>query len=83
MDISASGSAVGLIQTALYKTATAAHEIATLPVQDDEVGSSEFDSRDLVKPVLSLNQAELETSAAVKILQTENDIIGSILDIKA
>lgn len=83
MDISASGSAVSLIQTALNKTANASHEIATLPVQDDEVGSTEFNSRDLVKPVLSLNEAELETSAAVKILQTENDNIGSILNIKA
>lgn len=83
MDVNASNSAVSLIQTAQYKTANAANEIAALPVQEDEVGSEEYNSRDLVKPILSLSEAELETSAAVKLLQTENKMLGSILDMEA
>ena len=83
MDINSSNSALQLINTAQDKTARAAHDIATIPVQDDEVGSSDFNSRDFVKPVLSLNEAELETAAAVKLLQADQNMIGSILDITA
>lgn len=75
-----SSSAVNLINTAHQRAAEAAHTIATLPVAKDEVGSSEFSSSDLIKPVLSLKKAEIETSAAVKILQTENKMIGSLFD---
>ena len=83
MNIGSSSSAVNLINTAQHKTAEAAHKIATLPVQSQEVGSSDFNSVDLIKPVLSLKEAELETSAAVKILQTEDKTIGALLDVNA
>ena len=83
MNIGSSTSATNLINTAQHKTAEAAHKIATLPVKNQEVGSSNFNSTDLIKPVLSLNEAELETSAAAKILQAEDKTIGALLDVNA
>ncbi|MFU8789598.1 MAG: hypothetical protein ACNA7G_11255 [Methylobacter sp.] len=83
MNISPTTSAVNLINTAQNKSADAAQVIAKLPMQDNEVGSSEFNSKDIIKPVLSLKEAELETSAAVKLLQADREAVGSLLDIKA
>lgn len=82
MNITPTTSAINLINTAQHKSADAAQEIAKLPVQKDEVGTSEFNSGDIIKPVLSLKEAELETSAAVKLLEADKQTIGSLLDIK-
>lgn len=81
MNITPTSSAINLINTAQHKSADAAQVIARLPIQKDEVGSSEFKSNDIVKPVLSLKEAELETSAAVKLLKADKETIGSLLDI--
>jgi len=81
MNITLTSSAVNLINIAQHKSADAAHVIARLPIQKDEVGSSEFKSSDIIKPVLSLKEAELETSAAVKLLKADKETIGSLLDI--
>jgi hypothetical protein len=81
MNITPTVSAVNLINTAQHKSADAAQVIARLPIQKDEVGSSEFKSSDIIKPVLSLKEAELETSAAVKLLEADKETIGSLLDI--
>jgi len=83
MSITPTTSAVNLINTAQQKSADAAQVIAKLPIQNNEVGSSEFKSGDIIKPVLSLKEAELETSAAVKLLETDKKTIGSLLDISA
>jgi hypothetical protein len=83
MNITPTNSAINLINTAQHKSADAAQVIAKLPIQNDEVGSPEFNSSDIIKPVLSLNDAELETSAAVKLLDADKKAIGSLLDIKA
>ncbi len=76
-------SAVNLITSAQHKAAGAAHSIARFPISKDEVGSSEFGSNSLVEPVLSLKNAELETSAAVKILEVDQETIGSLFDATA
>ncbi len=83
MNITLNTSAVNLLHTAQNKSADAAQVIAKLPIQSNEVGSSEFNANDIIKPVLSLKEAELQTSAAVKLLQADNKTIGSLLDIKA
>ncbi|MGZ5051145.1 MAG: hypothetical protein ACXWF8_08175 [Methylobacter sp.] len=82
MNISPTNSAVSLINTAQHKSADAAQVIAKLPMQNDEVGSTEFNTSDIIKPVLSLKESELETSAAVKLLEADKKTIGSLLDIK-
>lgn len=80
MNITLTNSAVNLINTAQHRSADAAQVIAKLPIQKDEVGSSEFKSSDITKPVLSLKEAELETSAAVKIFQADKEAQASLLD---
>ncbi len=82
MNVSLSNSAVSLINTAQNKSAGAAQVIAKLPIQNNEVGGSEFNSSDIIKPVLSLKEAKLETSAAVKLLDADKKTIGSLLNIK-
>ena len=76
-------SAISMINTAQQKSADAAQVIAKLPMQNNEVGSSEFNSGDIIKPVLSLKEAELENSAAVKLLQADRETLGSLLDMRA
>ena len=73
-------SATSLITNTQYKAATATHTIATLPIAKGKVGSAEFNSSDLIKPVLSLKEAEIETSAAVKLLGTDQETRGSLFD---
>lgn len=84
MDInSISNSATSLITHAQQKAGTAAQTIASLPVQKDEVGGSkDVGSQELFKPILSLKESEMETAAAVKLLQTEKKMAGVLLDVK-
>lgn len=78
------GSATNLITNAQQKAATAAQTIATLPVQNEEVGGSkDVSSSDLFKPILSLKEAEQENSAGVKLLETEKKVMGTLLDTTA
>lgn len=83
MNITSTSSAVNLINTAQHKSAAAAQVLAQLPLQKHEVGSTEFKAQDIIKPVLSLKEAELETSAAVKLLEIDKKTTGYLLDIKA
>lgn len=84
MNINPLSSATNLISSAQQKANTAAQTIAELPLQNQEVVSTEpFQTSDLFKPVLSLKEAEFETSAATKIIKTQDKMLGSILDVKA
>lgn len=83
MNITLSSNAVNLINTAQHKSADAAKEIAALPIQKNEVGSTEYNATDIVKPVLSLKEAEQETSVAVKLLAADNKMVGTLLDMRA
>ncbi|MDT8406207.1 MAG: hypothetical protein RQ715_03045 [Methylococcales bacterium] len=82
MNINPTQSALSMIGNAQFKADQAAQQIATLPVQADEVGSPNFNSQDLMKPIISLKEAELETSAAVKVIQADSNMLGSLLDIR-
>jgi len=75
-----SSSALNIISNAQFKLADAAQKIASIPVEQDEVGSLEFNSRDLINPILSLKEAELEYSAGAKVLQAENERLGFLFD---
>ena len=77
-------SATTLISNAQQKASTAAQTIANLPVQSQEVGGSkDVGSADLFKPVLSLKEAELETSAGAKMIKAHETMVGSLLDVMA
>ncbi len=84
MNINPSGSALNLINSSQQKANEAAQTIATLPIKKEEVGgSTDFSSDELFKPVLSLKEAEMETKSAVKILQSEQKMQQSIIDVFA
>ncbi|BCG65429.1 MAG: hypothetical protein methR_P3268 [Methyloprofundus sp.] len=82
MGISPSSSAIQLVNTSMQKATTAAEDINKASIQNNEVGSSTFEQQDILKPILSLTEAELETSAAVKLLEADTNMLGSLLDIK-
>ncbi len=78
---SANNSAINLINNANLKANEAAHNIATLSVDKEEVGGSQnFGATELTKPITQLKEAEIEHSAAVKILQTDQEMQKSIID---
>lgn len=84
MNMNPLSGATNLISSAQQKADTAAQTIARLPVQNQEVGGSEkIQSTDLFKPILSLKEAEFETSAATKVIKAQDEMLGSLLDIRA
>lgn len=83
MNISPNSSALQLINTSLQRASNAGEEIANATIQSNEVGSTDNNLQNLIKPVLSLTEAEFETSAAAKLLEADANMIGSILDVSA
>jgi len=83
MNISLNNSALQLFNTSLQKASNAGEEIANATLQNNAVGTTDSNPQSLIKPVVSLKEAEFETSAAAKLLEVESNMIGSILDIKA
>ncbi len=83
MNVSLTGSALNVLTSSHSKVANAASEIASMSIQTDEVGSSNFNNTDLIKPVMSLHEAELQNSAGVKLLQAEKKMLGALLNVKA
>ena len=75
--------ATQLFQSAQHKADNAAHEIATLSVSKDEVGATENSSNDIFKPIQSLKEAEQETAAASHMLNSEGEMIGSLINTTA
>jgi hypothetical protein len=81
---SLTGSATSIITNAQQKANTAAQTIANLSVQSNEVGGTkDIPASDLLKPILSLKEAEHENSAGVKLLNAQNKMLGSLLDVMA
>ena len=46
-----------------------------------KVGTSETPTSDITKSAVELQQAKVQTQASAKVLETENRVIGSMLDI--
>ncbi len=51
-------SAASLITNAQYKAFTATQTIAKLPMEKNGVGSAEFNSSNLINPILSLKEGD-------------------------
>ncbi|MBE0471557.1 MAG: hypothetical protein IBX55_18855 [Methyloprofundus sp.] len=83
MNISPDSSAIQLFNSAQQKSTDAAVQIAKTPIQSNEVGSANFSQQDILKPILSLKEAELETSVGVKLLNAEQEMLGTLIDEKA
>lgn len=82
MNTITSNSAVNLINSSIQKANDAAQNIASFSINNGEVGGSKgFNANELTKPITQLKEAELENSAGVKILQTDQKAQQSIIDI--
>ncbi|WP_347988359.1 hypothetical protein [Methylomonas sp. AM2-LC] len=81
---SLSATGLGIITSAQQKATTASQTIANLSTQNGEVGGTQITSpNDMFKPILSLKEAEQETYAGIKLLRTQKNEVGSLLNIKA
>lgn len=67
-------------QRATQRAAEASQQIAQAGTTATENGLPE---QDLVKPVVELKQAEQQAAASAKVIETENRVLGSLLDIRA
>ena len=83
MTINATNSAINSINHSLHKVEKAADELASLSVQTSKDGGNENIVDDILRPIMDLKEAELETSAAARIIRAENEMLGSIIDIEA
>ncbi|MCF6282223.1 MAG: hypothetical protein L3J28_08430 [Candidatus Polarisedimenticolaceae bacterium] len=77
---SASINAVRGIQQGFHNMRRIAADIATVDVQHPEESAA---PADLARSLVELKQAALQTQASVKVAQTADLMIGSLLDIKA
>ncbi|MCX7087074.1 MAG: hypothetical protein NTV00_03360 [Methylococcales bacterium] len=77
MNISLNNSAIKAISSANFKASSAAQSIAS-----SSVANNPSDNRDISTSVVNLKEAEIQNAAGVKLLQTEQKMLGSILDIK-
>lgn len=77
---SASINAVRGIQQGFHNMRRIAADIATVDVQRPEEATA---PADLARSLVELKQAALQTQASVKVIQTADLMIGSLLDIKA
>ncbi len=67
-------------QTALHKGLNRIDQAADQIAKASMGRDAEARPTDLTKPVVELKQADLETQAAVKLLDVENKTVGRFLD---
>ena len=75
-------SALNTINHSLYKVEKAADELASLSAQSSNNGDDGEIVDGILRPIMDLKEAELETSAAARIIRAENEMLGSIIDIE-
>ena len=68
-------------QDAQSRVNQAAHEIASQEVTNSSENS--IDQNSLVNSLVDLKVAELDAKANAKVIQTADDLVGSLLDIRA
>lgn len=77
---SLTSNAFNMITASQHKAESAADKIATFAIQNQEVGSENYDSTQLDAPLLSLTEAKFGYSAAGKLLATDQKMLGFLLD---
>ncbi|MEE4244191.1 MAG: hypothetical protein V2I33_02195 [Kangiellaceae bacterium] len=75
MQIDGLSAALGGFQNAVNRAGEAAQEIAST--------TSKEGTASLVEPLVELKVAERDAQANAKVIETENKILGSIIDIEA
>ncbi|WMS86630.1 hypothetical protein [Pleionea litopenaei] len=75
MQIDGLSAALGGFQNAVSRAGEAAQDIASSSVRKEG-------TQDLVKPLVELKVAERDAEANAKVIETENKVLGSIIDIE-
>ncbi len=75
MQIDGLSAALGGFQNAVNRAGEAAQEIASASAKQEG-------TQDLIKPLVELKVAERDAQANAKVIETENKILGSIIDIE-
>ena len=68
-------------QEAQSRVNNSAHEIASHKSSNSSVNS--INQTDLVNSLVNLKVAELDAKANAKVIQTANELVGTLLDIRA
>ena len=70
--------AVNLMSSAQNRAAKAGHDIASTSATKETVNSTQPNTHNLTKSIISLKKAEIESASAVKILQAEDERLGTL-----
>lgn len=76
MNIGPMNNAMNLIATSQQRLAGAAQQIARAPVRDTT-------GQEMTRPLVSLLEARTEAMAGAKLVKTADDMIGTLLDVRA
>lgn len=76
MNISPMNNAMNLITTSQHRLAGAAQQIAGATIR-------ETGDQDLTKPMVGLLEARTEAAAGAKLIKTADEMIGTLLDVRA
>ncbi len=76
MQIDGLSAALGGFQSAVNRAGEATQEIASASAKKEG-------TQDLVKPLVELQVAERDAEANARAIETQNKVLGSIIDIKA
>ncbi len=76
MQIDGLSAALGGFQSAVNRAGEATQEIASASAKKEG-------TQDLVKPLVELQVAERDAEANARSIETQNKVLGSIIDIKA
>jgi flagellar hook protein FlgE len=75
MQIDGLSAALGGFQNAVSRAGEAAQDIASANTKQEG-------TQDLIKPLVELKVAERDAQANAKVIETENQLLGSIIDIQ-
>ena len=76
MNISPMNNAMNLITTSQHRLASSAQQIASATIR-------ETGTQDLTRPMVGLLEARTEAMAGAKLIKTADEMIGTLLDVRA
>ncbi|MFA5982587.1 MAG: hypothetical protein WC782_01085 [Methylococcaceae bacterium] len=83
MSLSISNNARNLFASAQDKASNAAVNLAKLPAQSSATSAIQSNSQSSTQDLVNLKESEIEAKTAAKLLATDKQISGSLLDVLA
>lgn len=72
-------SGINIINQAFYSAAESSQEIAEAAIEPE---TTETAGTNLIQPIVELKQAEILSMAGTKVLQTADEMVGTLIDTK-